>query len=566
MKAFKGQQVDDPKQARQADILIKEQTGAIDQAQALTRRSPDSQIAWARLAQTLVAAGKYEDAVGAARETLAHAADSPSEEALPFNPTSELVAVKVLVAAGLAEEAESFLAQRTHAADALALTYASIAENREDHTQALARLDGHEGTEISIFRGYLLLRLSHTREAITELRKAGGEGSRNPDVVSNLSYGYSVEGSHRKALTCMRQAVLLAPCSQRLGFNLVSLFVARARWSDALAELRRLREVFPNDLKIALATGFVHASSGATDKAVREYRRALSENRLQRGSPDYGQVALNLAMIESQIGKRTKAEVLAEVRKRLSEGPPSQPLAVAMADLAPRDVALKEVERLYAQLRKSESEEALLPLAVKLALLRSDFELAGVLSERWVESAPLNPESVGQLITLRGHVNGDFAEASRIGMSAIRTFPGNDFIRNGTAFSLAFDRRWSEAQSVLDGIRDSRLPIATATKGLIALCRGNLDDGLDLYDEAIKTARLRMGGGGSQFDDFKRLARLYELLAFERFGIALTPEIRERMKVELPGDWDSDPQLRLVNQLARAIGASWQEAAHRNHE
>jgi tetratricopeptide (TPR) repeat protein len=422
VKAFKGHQVDDPAQARERQALLSELESAVDQAKDLVELHQESKIAWARLAQTLAAVGRYEDAVRAAREVLQRT-NFGIEEFQSTNAVSELVAGRVLVAAGFSDEAESFFAQHSQLPDAWALLYAAIAENREDHEQALARIEGHDGSEFAGFRGYLLLRVGKWREAITELRKAGGEGSKNPDVLTNLGYAYAVVGSHRKALRCARQAVILMPCSHHLSFNLVSLLVGRALWDDAISELKRLQEIFPNDLKIASAFGFVYLNSGQSDKAIREYRRSLTANRLQRHSPDYAQASVSLAMAEWLVGRRSKGEVLDEVRKQIAQTKPTQAFALAVADLAPRRTAIREVAELYVVLRQQDSEDSLLPLAVKIALLRDDYNEAVQLASRWAELAPLNPDAVQQVISIRGHVYGDFAEAVRVGTAALARVP-----------------------------------------------------------------------------------------------------------------------------------------------
>ena len=148
-----------------------------------------------------------------------------------------------------------------------------------------------------------------------ELRAAGGEGSRNPDLLTNLGYAYALAGSQRKAIRCARQASILAPWRHRLSFNLVALLVNSARWSEATTEVKRLQREFPGDLKIAVALGFVHLSAGDFQGAIREYRRALNANRFKRFSTEYSELAVTLALAERFVGLKTRAQVLSEVRR-----------------------------------------------------------------------------------------------------------------------------------------------------------------------------------------------------------------------------------------------------------
>ena len=52
------------------------------------------------------------------------------------------------------------------------------------------------------------------------------------------------------------------------------------------------------------------------------------------------------------------------------------------------------MKQLYSELRKVESEEILLPLAAKLALLEQNYKECLALSKRWVEESPLNPDAI----------------------------------------------------------------------------------------------------------------------------------------------------------------------------
>ena len=147
VRAFKGHEVVDPAQARERQIRMDEEAATIGQATLLAESNPHSQIPWARLAQTLAGAGRYSEAVDAARRVLQLSQGVDNSEMECSNATSEFIASRVLVSAGLSDEAETFLKEREYLAGPLMLLYAAIAENRGDHSQALARLESVAGAE-----------------------------------------------------------------------------------------------------------------------------------------------------------------------------------------------------------------------------------------------------------------------------------------------------------------------------------------------------------------------------------------------------------------------------------
>jgi tetratricopeptide (TPR) repeat protein len=324
-----------------------------------------------------------------------------------------------------------------------------------------------------------------------------------------------------------------------------------------LRELRRLRGERGEDLKITAVLAHVLASQDRLVEARRELRRGLARHPFGRNQVDYAELVANLAFLELRVGQRTRGEVLAELRKQI-DAIDGQSLALALmfADLVHRTTARTEVARLYDGLLRHESEEDLLPLKVRLLLFEQDYESARREVRRWVEVAPLNPDAAQTLVTIEGQIFADFASAAKVGREALKRFPGYVLLRNNVAFALALSDQIAEAQAILGESREDEPPFLYATRGLIALAAGSIQEGLDLYDKAVASAD-EQGGDSESAIEFRRLARAYEWLGLQKFGLATGDLPSERCDVVLPDDWQVDNNYLILRELAARIGAPW---------
>ncbi len=554
--AFKGKAIKDPSQLRLLQYQEDEVRSLVDQSVALARANPGSMIAWSRLAQTLAGAGKTEEAVAAARRVLdlsQRGGPGDHQDASPPTRAAQFMAARVLLSGGFTQEAEAFLSTLNSYSGPWTFLYAAIAEDRGEHAQALARLGDSSGTEAAAFRGYVLLRLGRWQEAVHQLRAAGGEGSRNPGLLTNLGYAYAAVGSPRKAIRAARQAVQLAPRNRTLTFNLVSLLMHNGFAADAIVELKRLRKERGEDLKAASALAYVLMCEDRIAEARRELRRAISSRPFGGELSDYAELAANLAIVEWRLGIRTRDDVLIELRRQIDavEGR-SLPLAMVFADFVHRTTARSELSRVYQGLLKFESEENLLPLKARLQVIGGEYKDALDSAERWAELEPLNADAVQLVMTLLGQVFGEFEPAAKVGVEALRRMPGNGLLRNNVAFLLVMSGRVGEAKRLLEKCEQSS-PYLWATRGLAAIASGSIEEGLGWYDKAIEDVR-RGGANEEEIEEFRRFARLYEMLGLYRLGLS---KVELGFAVELPEDWLIDTRYLILKELAHRVGAPW---------
>jgi len=175
-----------------------------------------------------------------------------------------------------------------------------------------------------------------------------GEGSANPGLLTNLAYAYAALGSPAKAVRAAREAVILAPHSRLVSFNLAGYLVTIGCPDEAAKELRRLQSVLgDDDPTVAAALAHAFLAQNNVLEARKELRRAAAGGRFGRGQVDYAELAANLAFVEWRTGERDRSGFLATLREQISfTGGRSLRLAIMLSDTLNRSSACKEIEAL----------------------------------------------------------------------------------------------------------------------------------------------------------------------------------------------------------------------------
>ncbi len=181
-------------------------------------------------------------------------------------------------------------------------------------------------------------------------------GEREIDLAIQLNPGYasarhsralflSQLGRHTEALAEIRKARSLDPLSHRINANIggVVLYVAR-QYEQAILELQKAQELFPEDATVHLFRGAVFSAVGRHDDSVAEIRRSLA---LQ---PDVPTANLELARTFARAGKRQEAKrIIAAVLKARNQYLPPLVVASAYAALGEKDRAFAWLEKGYAE-------------------------------------------------------------------------------------------------------------------------------------------------------------------------------------------------------------------------
>jgi len=546
----------EPRAREMQQYLDDERRGRLEQAHSLVESVPDSTVAWARLAQMLLTAGEFDNAAEAARHTIKLAVPSSTEFGQHHAVlTARFVAARVLAALGWTTDSEDVLAALPGTGPWQVL-YAALAEGRGETATALTRLEGGISTEAAAYRGFLLLQLNRPQVALAELRTAQRRGASGPSLLLNLAYGFACVGSPQKAIRAAQQAVVMAPLSRHASFNLASYLRTAGQNMEAVAELRRLQlAIGGGDPQVAAAVANAYSACGMQSDALRELRRAQHHNDFDPRSARLAELRANTALLEWRLGTKSRTNLLKVIRAQIDSVGAHLPLVLMLADVSVRREGYTEVRRLYEDLRTKRQEKELRPLLVRLQLMDGQLDDATETAITYATDNPLDLDAVRGALILQGQIFGEYDQAAKAGLIALRRAPGDLMLRNNVAFCLAWAGRAHEAHEVL---RRQKLddPYLLATRGLVDFGLGRVAAGLAWYDRAEMQA-VKILPNADDVADFVGLLRNQESLALQQLVPGHVATWTLAKSVAPPSGWLEDPRYLILERVASRLGRGW---------
>lgn len=512
--------------------------GDLLQARALVSKHPESPTALARLASSELNFGNRVSASKAAQAVLeSDAVDAPAL----------IVASQVLLSLGEIDLAERALdavlvssaigegPRRTAAALA-----ARVAAHQGDPVRALDLLAPSDGQAASTLEGALLVEMGQYDDAIRVLRAVLRDVPDAPDALCNLGYAYAAVGSLRKAIRVTTAAAALVPADRTAGLNLAAMLLSQERAPEALAIIDRLADRHPDDIRLKLAAASVLHISGDTAAALRRLRR-LKAAPATRDATRALKEELDLDIFLLETPAKAPSDAFAAAAEALERCDyRSRRIISVLASAAQSTADLPTLEFAYNELCKRHDRTALLAVESRAALLRFEFGRCLDVTTEWARQDPFSPGAhitASYLLSLQA---GSYAEAARIGLVGISRGIRSAQLRNNVAFALAMDARPDKASQMLPDPSECELALATA--GLIEAVRGNLVQGIAMYEDCARQMRQR----GE--DDLADLVSMYRILAEVVAGRAVSEHCLTRF-----GDGvGTDPRFALAyNAIAR---------------
>jgi len=523
-----------------------------------------SATALARLAHAYLAADEHYLAVPAATEALDTVIGrltlaSGNEQASSSDVPAVVAAAWALVLSDQGNLAKSRLSQLPPSLP-VALIRATIAVDAGDLIDAIQLLAGVESPEVDCLRGYVLLGLDRPQEAIHELRKAISAGKGNADACATMAAAFWRLGSRRKAINYARQASQLAPGRKDISLALIDYLTNSLELVPAEAEIRSvLNSGVEDEPELVIRRARIRALSGDADRCIVLLRRAESmakaSDNLELSSFAMGQ----LTLMEYAVRNIDRAEALRRIRKLMGEFPQDISLAIAFSTLCVRSTMLKELRAVYDAHKDDSSDEQLRPLTMHLAYLEGRYEDLARMAAEWSRTEPLNSTAADLAVLWTAYVTLDWAAAAHKGVSLLQRFPHDVSLANNIAFMSVLAGRPDLAEKALCGVEskaEGRRYVLLATRGLVEIAKGQIQDGLRNYRRAAELAERDPDGQVDRAEVIVAQGLALRLIgAYDEVSSAMRAGALPG--VSLPANWRDVPQLRIMQWLCERTGCEW---------
>lgn len=330
-------------------------------------------------------------------------------------------------------------------------------------------------SEKAIWRG------DSQRHSVHRLRTLLRLSPNNPLALLDLAQFYLASGKVRAAERALLTARQLAPGSVNTVRALTRYWVHLDRPDRAHAVLRSSSRLTRDPWLMASEIAVAQVAAVASTQLKRA-QRALFEQ-VYRPS-DATELAGAVAGYELKSGNLKQARKLF----RLALTAPNDNV-MAQAVHNQQYLGIEIDEEVYSRLPAAPSEV----LAYR-AILSADFLAAADFVQAWGDEEPYSSRPK----TLESYVHGSlgrYEESLRASDLGLQADPDDVSLQGNRAYALAALGRLTEAERQLRTLElraDSQLaPFACATRGMVALFRGRVADGLALYEAAVEAFRKR---------------------------------------------------------------------------
>ncbi len=350
-------------------------------------------------------------------------------------------------------------------------------ELRQDEAKILSLCP--DGAAAHLVNGRQLERIGNIDGAIQEYRRALRKESAFPSASRNLGLIYAKKGMFDEASVELARALAAKPdpdCQREMGKILARYKV----YPLALYYLTEASALLKNDSEIPVATGDIYAATGEPDKALEQYRRALSINQ--------GDEKAHIGIAAILIDRNNLDDALAELKKAEMISPQNLQTHLMMASVYEKKGEDKLAEYEYMMGGKARMNRPVSLTSGESAPVPEDFDraVAQLRSEirKRPEKAVQNYERLGNLYKTAGKD----AEAIAAYKDAIyyKSTNSDTYLNLGILYEKqgALDEAvvaYKQAVKIRPDNADARLRLAEIRND-----RGFLQEAVEQYSEYLK--------------------------------------------------------------------------------
>jgi len=222
------------------------------------------------------------------------------------------------------------------------------------------------------------------------------------------------------------------------------------------------------------------------------------------------------------------------------------PISALLPALMRTSDEASELASVCERLAERHHDESLYALRTQLAFLRLEFDEAARLAASWAADEILNPHAAAVAVYLLADVEGDLDSALALGRTALARAGHTQELVNNVAYVLALAGKLSEADQLLPRETGGSV-FLTATRALVDILAGRIEEGIKGYDRAYELATKHSD------PDLPQLVLANRQLALYRASKRGLVDLGD-VTVMLPSGWETHPHFALVKWKAEREG------------
>lgn len=325
------------------------------------------------------------------------------------------------------------------------------------------------------------------KTAISTLRKAAFINNDDPIIYNNLGIAFLVQGNLRKAITNLNRAFSLNRTSRDIVNNLANAYQAKEDDEKAIELLEDYLLRHPKEINLRNIIAWSYFKTKSYKNCFKQLKTAL-ENAAPNDKECIAFLFNNIGVVFNYLGHKTEA------KKYLYLSIQTDPKNNLLAYCNLIDIHFKfnNLNDAKALIDKASSIYNNNPMIMSyLGLYYSKIEDYKASSELFSHLLKNNPDALLPYVGLSWieiDINNNLPNALAILEKGLNFAPNDPGMVNNYTYALILSDKLKEARSILDHFSGDYSVQLYATRGLLLIKEGNIEEGKQFYNRAKKLA------------------------------------------------------------------------------
>ena len=322
-------------------------------------------------------------------------------------------------------------------------------------------------------------------EAISLLRKAQEINVNDPAIYNNIGIAYIANRNFRKAINSFYQAYLLDRNSREIIYNLARAYQEISNHDKVINLLISYLKYNPNEIDLRNTLAWSYFRQGIYQECLRQLYIVISQIDIN-DHYNYYILTNNIAVVYIHLGQLDRAK---QLLKECVESDNNQNILsyVNLLDIYFYQNQLKNAKELLDKaIDYFPNDPTLISYLGDYYTRIEDFQNSERCYLNVLQYHPNFWPAILGLAWLKTDFLNDTDEAISLLEHALKFNKGNRALINNYAYSLIISGETNKAKQVLQKHFDTSNPQMNATKGLLLIKEGLIEEGTRFYNRAIK--------------------------------------------------------------------------------
>lgn len=335
--------------------------------------------------------------------------------------------------------------------------------------------------------GLLYLVKHDVKSAISELREACRNQSNDPLIYNNIGVCFVALNNYRKAINNFNIAYSLNRDNRSVIKNLANAYQQLNEHGKVIDLITEFLRAHPDDIELRNSMALSLFKLRNYSKCLHELSIALNDDR-NKDKKNVTALLNNIGIVYDRLGDRTKAKEY--LKKGLeADMQPNKLVLRNLIDICFKEDWLNEAKKFIDDaLVTFDNDPVFLSYLGDYHCIVGDYQVGRDIYNKVLSIDPKALMAYVGLGLIMTEVDDDIDNALQLIEKGLSYYKDSSHLLNNYAYTMILKGKLEDARLVLDKLKIEDSVHITATRGLLLIKEGNVEEGRRLYNKAIALA------------------------------------------------------------------------------